>query len=135
MCWGGDVAKFAGDALLCVWRVDKYLEGASASLEQALKQGELSLTREGTDLKARLARRAAFEMLVAIEEPNFKGLKVHGGIGSGELLSIHLEGDRSGDGLPSRWHLGESWYEYGCELPMNSDVQLRARLAYKPTTC
>ena len=39
--WGGDVAKFAGDALLCVWKVDEKSKYASVNMIEAKRQGNI----------------------------------------------------------------------------------------------
>jgi len=66
---GGDVAKFAGDALLCVW--------------------------DNEDVMAAeiMARRAAVDMLTKLKELNAldkTDLQIHGGIGRGSILHFHL---------------------------------------------
>lgn len=68
--YGGDVAKFAGDALLCIWKVNQDNE---ADLRSAL----------------RLARKAAYDMMEKVKGRG-NGLDLHGGIGYGSLLHVYL---------------------------------------------
>jgi len=66
---GGEVGKFAGDALLCVWD-NKDLDKAS-----------------------RMAQHAAVRMLIELEEHNKMErttLQIHGGIARGSILHFHL---------------------------------------------
>ena len=77
---GGEIGKFAGDALLCVWD--------SKDMDKAEK----------------LAKQAGYDMLLAMEHLNkMEGteLKIHGGIAKGSLLHIHLGSEN--DDL--RWYL------------------------------
>ena len=77
--FGGDVAKFAGDALMCCWEGD---------LEDSLASAKL----------------CAVEMLLAMKKYNATSksqLDVHGGIAQGSILNVHL--GSSDDDL--RWYL------------------------------
>ena len=88
--YGGDVAKFAGDALLCTW---EYGESEAKTFA--------------------IVRRAAYEMMVAIKKK--QDLDLHGGIGCGKILRVYLKEQIQDDlfdcGL--RWHLvtGEACLE------------------------
>jgi class 3 adenylate cyclase len=66
---GGEVGKFAGDALLCVW------------------------DNKDVDKATRAAQRAAVDMLIALEEHNKMErttLQIHGGVAKGSILHFHL---------------------------------------------
>uniref|UniRef100_A0A7S3UYL5 Guanylate cyclase domain-containing protein n=1 Tax=Aplanochytrium stocchinoi TaxID=215587 RepID=A0A7S3UYL5_9STRA len=105
LMWGGDVAKFAGDALLCVWKVDSSpLEQGESDMVKAVDNELARIPDLNTAL--RLARRAAYDMLKGIKEHN-ADLEVHGGVGSGNLLQFHLgyNFDNTQTGMASRWHL------------------------------
>ena len=82
LSFGGDVAKFAGDALLCTW---EYGESKAQTLA--------------------IVRRAAYEMMVVIKKK--QDLELHGGIGCGKILRVYLKEQIQDDmfdcGL--RWHL------------------------------
>mmetsp|Transcript_9289 Transcript_9289/g.10713 ORF Transcript_9289/g.10713 Transcript_9289/m.10713 type:complete len:1028 (-) Transcript_9289:173-3256(-) len=96
--WGGDVAKFAGDALLCVWKVEPLNEESPLSRHFERKYQPVA----DIDSAMRLARRAAFEMLKGIKV-YCEDLELHGGIGAGNLLNYHLGTDSEQDS--TRWHL------------------------------
>jgi class 3 adenylate cyclase len=77
---GGEVGKFAGDALLCVWE------------------------SKNLDLAEAMAKKCAVEMLIAMDKLNkMEGtsLGIHGGVAKGSLVHFHL-GSASDD---LRWYL------------------------------
>lgn len=57
--WGGDVVKFAGDAIICVWRKE-------SSLKQSIFESSFFVRYDTKEVLERIARRAALEMLHAI---------------------------------------------------------------------
>eukprot|EP00510_Aplanochytrium_minuta_P002206 CAMPEP_0184009808 /NCGR_PEP_ID=MMETSP0954-20121128/2830_1 /TAXON_ID=627963 /ORGANISM="Aplanochytrium sp, Strain PBS07" /LENGTH=957 /DNA_ID=CAMNT_0026289261 /DNA_START=339 /DNA_END=3212 /DNA_ORIENTATION=- len=74
--WGGDVAKFAGDALICLWKVEP----------------------EDYETGLRYARRAAYDMMIAVASSD-GDLDLHGGIGYGSMLHFYLGSE------DMRWYL------------------------------
>ncbi|KAH9253131.1 hypothetical protein BASA81_008813 [Batrachochytrium salamandrivorans] len=77
---GGEVGKFAGDALLCVWESDDL------------------------DKAENLAKHAAVEMLVQMEVLNRKekvDLQIHGGVAKGSIVHFHF-GSQDDD---LRWYI------------------------------
>ncbi|CAK9024571.1 Adenylate cyclase type 10 (AH-related protein) (Adenylate cyclase homolog) (Germ cell soluble adenylyl cyclase) (hsAC) (sAC) (Testicular soluble adenylyl cyclase) [Durusdinium trenchii] len=92
--WGGDVVKFAGDALLCTWTTRELPKRSSATEPVTLE-----------DLY-RLANRAALEMLQHFGSPSGDGdedgdIAMHGGIGVGSINELLLCNENGG----LRWHL------------------------------
>lgn len=99
--WKGDVAKFAGDALLCVWKQGRENRTAVNTL------ADMSPYHRTVELERSLkyARSAALEMMKEIGL-YCKGIDLHGGIGVGNLFQFHLvQKQRKDAQIQSRWHL------------------------------
>ncbi|GBG31342.1 Adenylate cyclase type 10 [Hondaea fermentalgiana] len=110
--YGGDVVKYAGDALLCTWLVpsaeDRRAAEFARSKAQRLAESEGRAASLQSDPEQaatleqlmRLANRAALDMLKHPQNENLK-ITLHGGIGVGTLQNIFLC-----DGTGSlRWNL------------------------------
>jgi len=95
MQWGGDVVKFAGDALLVMWVVPTNEEAMSTPMYK----GSDAHIKNLKDCQ-RIANRAALDLLKRTSE-SFGDLNLHGGVAIGEILEIFLSAP---DGS-SRWHL------------------------------
>lgn len=114
--YGGDVVKYAGDALLCTWLLPTKddLQAAQDARSEARRLAESEgrefdlYDQEDDDINTnieqlrRLANRAALEMLLHSQNQNTAGsVNIHGGIGVGAVQDIFLCDDTGG----LRWHL------------------------------
>ena len=111
LAWGGDVVKFAGDAIICVWRLPisttndgngagSSEDGSSPSTETETPTSTFFVEYDTAEVLKRLANRAAYEMMIAVQALGEDDLDLHGGIGYAKYLDFHLgETDRI------RWEL------------------------------
>eukprot|EP00050_Salpingoeca_kvevrii_P015938 m.51303 g.51303 ORF g.51303 m.51303 type:complete len:1147 (-) comp6600_c1_seq2:545-3985(-) len=81
--FGGDIVKFAGDAVSIVWFIDESDHDAPADLQEAA----LRAVQCATALHARLDK-----FQTTPDDPNGTVLRLHMGVGCGQLTSIHVGG-------------------------------------------
>lgn len=106
LAWGGDVVKFAGDAIICVWRLAADEENGSNEEDNPNRDANgtamssFFVEYDTPEMLQKKANRAAYEMLIAVQALGEEDLDLHGGIGYAKYLDFHLgETDRI------RWEL------------------------------
>lgn len=109
LLYGGDIVKFAGDAVIIYWKIDGPFDtGSPVTDAVSIARGELVVK----------ACRCCMELLeklgvyhIGIPDCQMESLRIHLGIGAGQTFDVHVGGDGrwehfiAGDGISQLGHV------------------------------